>query len=128
MCDTRNLNWCGRITLLVSICGILCVMMFQIWSYYFALVSQMDDLVLQSPSVRAILDLCDGQVNTMWNLDDCIAVGPRLTCELSSPTVDMLSTEVFVDAIGMHKTIANATHLSVNSSDCGRVLLWILPW
>lgn len=123
MCDSRNLNWCGRISLLLSICGILCVMMFQIWSYYFSLVSQMDDMVLQSPSVQAILGLCNGEVNMMWNLDTCVTSGSRVTCELLSP-----SDDTFVDSVGMHPVISNMTHLSVNSSDCGRVILWILPW
>jgi len=48
MCDSQSLTWCGRISLLLTFCIVLCTMMFQIWSYYFSLVSQMDTLVVES--------------------------------------------------------------------------------
>jgi len=124
MCDSKNLNWCGRITLLLSICGILCIMMFQIWSYYFSLVTQMDDLVLESPQVRGLLDICDGVVRRAWNVDNCAFSTSQVTCELSG-----IFDDLYVDYVGrgLAPTL-NASHMMFTGDTCGRVMLWILPW
>jgi len=124
MCDSKNLNWCGRITLLLSICGVLCVMMFQIWSYYFSLVSQMDDMVMESPSVQGVVEFCEGQVQRAWNIEDCAVRGARVVCELADEY-----GIYFLDSVGLMNASVNASQLSFSSTGaCGRVMLWILPW
>ena len=124
MCDSKNLNWCGRISLLMSIFSILCLMMFQIWSYYFTLVTQMDEMVLESPQVQGVLDVCGGQVRRAWNVDNCAVSEDGLVCELTSAFDNL-----YVDYMPVSSPpVLNATHIRVTSEFCGRVMLWILPW
>lgn len=121
MCDSKNLNWCGRISLLLTICTILCVMMFQIWTYYFSLVSQMDEMVLESPQVHGVLDVCRQQVRRNWNVEDCLFASDTTTCALGPG-------DVYVDYVGTGSVVVNATHFVLDAGACGRAMLWILPW
>lgn len=124
MCDQKSLDWCGRITLLLTICGILCVMMFQIWSYYYSLVTQMDEIVLESPQVHGVLDVCETIVKRTWNVDNCRVYGENMNCMLAH---DMPG--VFVNTVGSGEVFVNGTSLSISpASACVRVMLWILPW
>jgi len=120
MCDEKVLNWCGRITLLLSICGILCVMMIQIWSYYYSLVTQMDEMILESPQVHGVLDMCEGVVNRAWNINDCV----RGVC-----VVDNIQQNLFIDVRGNANVSVNVTSLIIEPPlACVRIMLWILPW
>ena len=124
MCDSKNLNWCGRITLLLSICGILCIMMFQIWSYYFSLVTQMDELVLESPQVQGLLDICGQSVRRAWNVENCVFETSRGTCELTG-----IFDDLYVDYVGTGPVpTVNTSHIILTAETCGQVFLWILPW
>ena len=123
MCDKGSLDWCGRITLLFSICGILCVMMVQIWSYYYSLVTQMDQMVLESPQVYGVLDMCDGNVRRAWNIDECKHTERSLVCTL------VASDNLFVDTKGTGDIFINGSSLIITPFDaCVRVMVWILPW
>ena len=124
MCDKGSLNWCGRITLLLTICGILCVMMFQIWSYYYSLVKQMDEMVLESPQVHGVVNMCEGKILRSWNVDSCNSANGQMTCKTSREL-----SGVFVDAVGFGDVFLNGTVLVVEpSTACVRIMLWILPW
>jgi len=125
MCDKGSLNWCGRITLLLTICGILCVMMFQIWSYYYSLVTQMDEMVLESPQVHVVLNMCEGQILRSWNVDSCNPSGGQMLCKLPREFPD----SAFVNAVGSGEVFLNGTMLSVEPvTACVRIMVWILPW
>ena len=124
MCYKGSLNWCGRITLLLTICGILCVMMFQIWSYYYSLVKQMDEMVLESPQVHGVVNMCAGKILRSWNVDSCNPDNGQMTCKISHELPG-----VFVDVLGTGDVFMNGTTLTVEpSSACVRIMLWILPW
>ena len=124
MCDTKTFNWCGRIGLLLSICAILCIMMFQIWSYYFSLVAEMDALVLSSPQVHGILDICKGNVRNSWNVENCILNNDTLYCDVPS-----VINNLFIDSGSTATFLLNNTVLTMHPGNaCARVLLWILPW
>ena len=124
MCDSKNLNWCGRITLLVSIFSILCLMMFQIWTYYFTLVTQMDEMILESPQVQGVFDMCAGEIHRSWNIDDCVVSDGSHVCGLSSNFENL-----YVDYTRTQDApVLNETHIHISSEFCGRILLWILPW
>jgi len=123
MCDTGSLNWCGRISLLLSICGILCIMMFQIWTYYYSLVTQMDEMVLESPQVHGVLDICEGVVQRAWNIEGCQS-GATTIC-----TMAWGSENLFVDVIGNGNVTLNSTLVEITPAmACVRIMLWILPW
>jgi hypothetical protein len=107
MCDKGSLNWCGRITLLLTICGILCVMMFQIWSYYYSLVTQMDEMVLESPQVHGVLNMCEGKVLRSWNVDLCHVDGGQMSCNLPRE----FPASAFVDVVGVGEVFLNGTSL-----------------
>tara|TARA_B110001450_G_C17651046_1_gene493287 strand:- start:1900 stop:2286 length:387 start_codon:yes stop_codon:yes gene_type:complete len=125
MCDKGSLNWCGRITLLMTICGILCVMMFQIWSYYYSLVTQMDEMVLESPQVHGVLNMCEGKILRSWNVDSCNPRGGKMLCILPRE----LPATAFVNAVGTGEIFLNGTVMSVEpATACIRIMLWILPW
>ena len=124
MCDQKSLNWCGRITLLLTICGILCIMMFQIWSYYYSLVTQMDEMVLESPQVHGVVNMCGGKILRSWNVDSCNPDNGQMTCKLPQELPD-----IFVDAVGSGDVFLNGTALVVDpATACVRIILWILPW
>lgn len=124
MCDNGSLNWCGRITLLLTISSILCIMMFQIWSYYYSLVTQMDEMVLDSPRVQGVLNMCDGKILRAWNVDSCSPVNGQMVCNLPREL-----SNVFVDVVGVGEVFLNETALVVEPfTACIRVILWILPW
>lgn len=127
MCDKRSLNFCGRITLLLSICVILCVMMIQVWSYYYSLVTQMDEMVLESPQVYGVLDICDGNVKQSWNIDECEHTERSLVCKLMG--IDPTGRTLFVDTNGHTDVFVNESSLIINPFDaCVRIMLWIFPW
>ena len=69
MCDPNARIWCGRIGLLFTVCAVLCTMIYQIWSYYFSLVEQMDAYVIESPRVHAFFSVCDKIVKESWNVE-----------------------------------------------------------
>ena len=123
MCDTGSLNWCGRISLLLSICSILSIMMFQIWTYYYSLVTQMDEMVLESPQVHGVLDICEGVVKRAWNIERCQS-GVTTTC-----TIAWGSDKLFVDVVGNGIVTLNSTLVEITPAmACVRIMLWILPW
>lgn len=98
-------------------------MMFQIWSYYFSLVSQMDEMVSESPQVHGVFDVCHQKVRRAWNVEDCVFAPEKTTCVLGDA-----SSDVYVDYVGTGQIIANETHLMLDAQACGRAMLWILPW
>jgi len=123
MCDNRSLIWCGRITLLFTVCAVLCTMMFQIWSYYFSLVTQMDTLVLESPQVGGILDYCDGTVVKAWNIEDCIKT-TVLSCKIYSNY-----DNIYLDVRGNGNiSLVNESIIVQPLDACVKVIYWILPW
>lgn len=124
MCDTRSFRWCGRITLLFTFCTVLCTMMFQIWSYYFSLVTQMDTLVIESPQVVGILDYCDGNVAKSWNIEDCVKNSTVLSCK----TYFNLDN-IYVDMRGIgNVSLGNEGIIVQPLNACVKVIYWILPW
>lgn len=124
MCDKRSLTWCGRITLLLTFCAVLCTMMFQIWSYYFSLVTQMDTLVIESPQVGGILDYCNGNIVKSWNMEDCVQNTLTLSCKTYSN-----SDHVYLDVRGVGNVSFVNESVQVEPLDaCVRVIYWILPW
>jgi hypothetical protein len=99
-------------------------MMFQIWSYYYSLVTQMDEMVLESPQVHGVLYVCETIVKRSWNVDDCRVDGANLSCVLAHGMPD-----VFVNTVGSGEVFVNGTTLTISpASACVRVMLWILPW
>jgi len=124
MCDNNSLTWCGRITLLFTFCSVLCTMMFQIWTYYFSLVTQMDTLVIESPQVGGILDYCDGKVVQSWNFEDCVKHTNVLSCKTYSHV-----NNIYLDVSGVGNVSFTNESLIVEPLDaCVKILYWILPW
>ena len=124
MCDNRSLTWCGRITLLFTFCAVLCTMMFQIWSYYFSLVTQMDTLVIESPHVGGILDYCGGNIVKSWNIEDCVQNTTMLSCKTY-----FNSDNIYLDVRGIgNVSLVNESIIVQPLEACVKVLYWILPW
>lgn len=116
MCDPHARLWCGRISLLCTVCAVLCTMIFQIWSYYFSLVEQMDAYVIDAPRIHAFVNVCDGSVQKIWNVkcNDNVCVYPRT------------DFETFTDlSKGFH---VNQTNIEFDLNTCGTAWIWILPW
>ena len=83
----------------------------------------MDELVLESPQVQGVLDICDKTIRRSWNIDDCV-IAETVTCELSG-----MFDNLYLDYVGTGEVPwANATHIVMSGQTCGRVMLWILPW
>jgi len=124
MCDSHSLSWCGRISLLLTFCIVLCTMMFQIWSYYFSLVAQMDTLVIDAPKVAGIVHYCDGQVIKAWNVEDCTKNTSTISCKSYGR-----DGNIFLDVNGFGNVSFVDDVMTIQPLDaCLKVMYWILPW
>lgn len=121
MCDKATRVWCCRIGLVFSISAVLLSMMFQIWSYYFSLVQEMDTLSSSEPRLGALLSICDGKIDRQWNMD-CSVGESQYNC--SSP----VSGSVYVDSTCSLNNIEKFERILLPLSECCRLMLWILPW
>ena len=126
MCDKKTRLWSCRIGLLLTVCGVLCLMMFQIWTYYFSLVNQMDVMTFSSPKIKHIIKYCvsDEKFET-WNVDSCnVLSGEMAECVISDPL------ENFFIESSVSKTILNGTsvYFGLNFDDCNIIKIWQLPW
>lgn len=116
ICDPNARTWCGRISLLCTVSLVLSTMIYQIWSYYFSLVSQMDEYVIESPRVHSFLKVCGGIVTKKWNI----------VCDEFACTFPPTEFKTFVDAPSMFQV--NSTLISFRGDECGTAWIWILPW
>ena len=129
MCDSATRIWCCRILLVFSVLGVLCTMIFQIWSYYFSLVNQMDEQIIETPQVVGLVHACD-DIRFSWNVK-CSKGNASFLCEIQD-------TQDFDIGQGLSKYVgwsgkANITHnediISINSiQECVHVTIWAIPW
>ena len=116
MCDKRTRVWCCHIGLVFSISTILLSMMFQLWSYYFSLVDEMDSLSLERPYLGGFVDICDSNILRKWNFD-CVKFASYFNCSL---TVE--PSEIWV------QSTCDGPLTNVSLHECCSVLVWALPW
>lgn len=116
MCDKATRVWCCRIGLVLSISTVLLTMMFQIWSYYFSLVRDMDALTYSEPKLGAILSVCNQKLITQWNMD-CSPNGTHWDC-----TGDVKG-HLYVDS-----SCGLSDWKTIPMEACCRTMVWILPW
>jgi len=116
MCDKSTRLWCCRICLILTVSSVLLTMMFQIWSYYFSLVRDMDAFSDASPSLGALFSVCNGSVISSWNIA-CVETELFWNCssEVRGP--------VYVDS-----TCPTSDWQMILLEECCRVMVWILPW
>ena len=119
MCDNSTRQWCCRIGLVLTVSSVLMMMMFQIWSYYFSLVRDMDDLSILGPSVGAIISVCNETIDKKWNIE-CDTTPDYFLCNYESTHSDSL---IFIDT-----NCAQTNWYEIPLSACCRTILWILPW
>ena len=118
MCDISTRQWCCRIGLVLVVSTVLMTMMFQIWSYYFSLVRDMDDLTVLSPKIGAIVSVFNNSIVKKWNLN-CNVVDNHYICENDTYSDSL----IFVDS--------NCNQLNwyeIPITACCRTIIWILPW
>ena len=106
-----------------SVLGVLSTMIFQIWSYYFSLVRQMDEQTISSPQVLAFAELCD-QVKFSWNTV-CLKKADTFECKVH----DELGRLSYISSIGTAdvSNIENVLTIS-NIVDCVKITVWAIPW
>lgn len=121
-CSTSTRLWCGRIGLLFTVCAVLCTMIFQIWSYYFSLVEQMDEYVIDSPRVHGFVNICNNTVQSAWHMK--CRVEPPMRC-FAPPTEFDTHFQVHGTSDNIHY---NGTNVNIPQDFCGSIWLWILPW
>jgi len=122
MCASRTRVWCCRIGILLLVMASLLTMIFQIWNYYFSLVTEMDLLEQQPPRLVSILEFCNSQVSYQWNID-CVpeSTGVELSCGIA--------TNAYVDYRGVGQVVSNSSHLLVSTPNaCLKIMVWVLPW
>jgi hypothetical protein len=115
MCDKSTRQWCCRIGLVLTVSMVLITMMFQIWSYYFSLVRDMDALSVSGPSVGAIVSVCNETIIDNWNMD-CSKGARSFNCRV------VTNDKIYVDS-----TCLSDWH-NISLNECCRVMIWILPW
>jgi len=116
MCDSATRVWCCRISLVFVISAVLLSMMFQIWSYYFSLVREMDQLSASNPQLGSIVSVCNGSLFN-WNIE-CESLETFWNC-----TIPLSEKEVYLDS-----TCASNELTDLSFDECCRVMIWILPW
>ena len=131
MCDKTTRLWTCRIGLLITVCGVLCLMMFQIWTYYFSLVNQMDIITFASPEIKHIITWCKTDSLewefSNWNVDSCTVLrGEMAECIITNPIQNY-----FIDT-NDGTPVVNQTSIQINLgkrlSRCGLIKIWQLPW
>jgi hypothetical protein len=123
MCDSQTSTWCGRISLLFIIFGILFAMMFQIWSYYYSLVLQMDDELIKTPQIEGLLDICDANILNQWNLQNC-TISDHVECVLDNTYNDKF---LYTSGEGNVTIFDNKLKIYPRET-CVKVLILSLPW
>lgn len=116
MCDSATRIWCCRISLVFVISAVLLSMMFQIWSYYFSLVREMDQLSSLNPQLSSIVSVCNGSL-FHWNIE-CESSSNFWNCTVPSPEKNM-----YLDS-----TCASSELTELSFEECCRIMIWILPW
>lgn len=116
MCDKRTRVWCCHIGLVFSISSILLSMMFQVWSYYFSLVDEMDTLSSARPYLGGFVEICDSNILKSWNLE-CVKFPSYFNCNLPAGALD---TWV--------RSTCNGPLSNMSMSECCSVMVWVLPW
>jgi len=114
MCDKATRVWCCRIGLVLSISCVLLTMMFQIWSYYFSLVRDMDALTSSEPRLSALMSVCNEKIVSTWNVN-CFSNETYWNCDSE------LNGSIFVDS-------SCSDWREFPKTECCRTMLWILPW
>ena len=129
MCDQTTRAWTCRVGLLISVCGVLCLMMFQIWTYYFSLVTQMDTLAFAAPEIKAVVKTCVNASSnvtfTGWNVDECqtTSVG-RAYCVLYEKP-DAFFIDYADGTVQLNDTVVS---FDLPSVGCALLKVWQLPW
>jgi hypothetical protein len=116
MCDTATRSWCCRIGLVLSISAVLLTMMFQIWSYYFSLVKEMDNLSGTTPVISSIFSVCNSKIISSWNNKWELGV-----TEWKNDYE--YNRQIFVDT-----NCVDGVWKKIPLDSCCRVIIWILPW
>ena len=123
MCDVQTRVWCCRILLTFSVLGVLFTMIYQIWSYYFSLMKQMDDQTFETPRVGSIIEICD-DIKYVWN-SHCSRDESSWLCTLE--TSDEFS--MYLDQYGSANTTQTGNNITIQSIEsCVRIIVWFIPW
>ena len=124
MCDKSTRIWCSRIVLVFTVLGVLSTMIFQVWSYYFSLVDQMDAQTLVRPEVMSFIHICDN-VRYVWNAVCTKAKQSEFVCSFENSQ----GSDVYAAQIGVANVSTTLTSVNIrNLRDCVRITLWELPW
>lgn len=118
MCDKSTRQWCCRIGLVLTVSMVLITMMFQIWSYYFSLVRDMDELSISGPKIEAIVSVCNRTILKKWNIN-CDIVDDYYICERGTYSDPLMFVDSNCDQADWYK---------IPISACCRTIIWILPW
>ncbi|MDA7839091.1 hypothetical protein N9A45_02035 [bacterium] len=124
MCDKSTRMWCSRIVLVFSVLAVLITMIFQVWTYYFSLVEQMDKQTIARPEVLSFLHICE-RVRYSWNAACAPYHSNGFRCSFQNEE----SSEYYVDQVGAANVTKAVSSIVVESVEgCVRLTLWALPW
>ena len=124
MCDKSTRTWCCRIMLVFTVLGVLSTMLFQIWSYYFSLVKQMDEQTISRPEVLSFAHVCES-VKYLWNAQCEKTAASGFKCTFFNPENRL----IYVDQTGAAdvSTFENSVQIS-QIAECVRLTVWAIPW
>ena len=124
MCDKSARRWCARVGLLFTICTVLLTMVYQLWSYYFSLVSEMDNSSHYAPELLTMVKTCHRKIQPIWNVDNCVVGHSHITC-----SIEPSENRYYTDVVGRGHASLNGTILTIYPPDaCVRVSVWTFPW
>ena len=124
MCDKSARRWCARVGLLLTICVVLLTMVYQLWNYYFSLVSEMDQSSHYAPELSAMVEVCEQTVDPIWNVLDYAVGAQNVSCVL-----EPFQNRYYLDIVGTGHAFLNGSTLTIQPADaCVSVAVWTFPW
>ena len=124
MCDKSARRWCARVGLLLTISVVLLTMVYQLWNYYFSLVSEMDQSNHYTPELSAMLEVCHQTFKPIWNVFDCVFGVHNVSCVL-----EPFENRHYIAIDGTGQAYLNGSTLIIQPADaCVSVVVWTFPW
>lgn len=124
MCDKSARRWCARIGLLMTICAVLLTMVYQLWNYYFSLVSDMDQSSHYRPELSAMVKVCQQIVDPIWNVVSYTINTQNVSCVL-----EPFEKRYYLDIVGTGQASLNGSTLFIQPVNaCVSVAVWTFPW
>ena len=128
LCDTYTRRWFSRVLLLTFISTVLCIMIGQIWSYYFGLVNEMDKLTDATPQLFAMIESYNKEIRQNWNINNCTIDSDLISCNLDNWDGTMPFVLTHNITLTNWTLAQNYIHFEGQTTDYFNIMMYTQPW